>query len=112
MNKIPLIVEHNDLIFLITHISPKLRKEVLKGLKKRELNCISEMFSNFLRRRLTDNSNTMNKLRKFKEDIHSVSLKSTPVIGKKAIILSKRGGSILAALLPLAARVLTNLLQK
>lgn len=112
MSNLPLILEHKDLIFLLTHISPKLRKEILKGLKKHELNCISEIFSNFLKKRLTDNSSIINKLRKFKKDIHTVSLKKTPIIKKKAILLSKRGGSILAALLPLAATIITNLLQK
>ena len=108
----PLILQHKDLIFLLTHISPQLRKDVIQGLKKPELECISEIFSNFLKRRLTDKPTVINKLKKFRNDIRTVALKKTPIFKKKAILLTKRGGSILAALLPLAATIITSLLQK
>jgi len=110
--KKPLILRYKDLIFLLSHLSPKLRKEVLQGLKKHELNCISEIFSNFLKKRLTDDANIIDKLKKFRRDIHTVALKKTPTFKKKAILLSKRGGSILGALLPLAVSVITGLLGK
>lgn len=108
--KTPLIVQHKDLVFLLSHISPKLRKEVLRGLKKKELNCISEIFSNFLKKRLTSDSSIIHKLKKFRSDIHAVALKKTPVFKKRAILLSKRGGSILGTLLPIAVSLITSLL--
>lgn len=110
--KTPLILQHKELVFLLSQLTPKLRREILQGLKKHELDCLAEIFSNFLRRRLTDNSNIINKLRKFKKDIHTVALKRTPNFKKKAILLSKRGGSILSALLPLAVTAITTLLAK
>lgn len=112
MKKVPLILQHKDLIFLLTHISPKLRKEVLQTLKKREIDCISEIFSNFLKKRLTIKTKIINKLKSFKNDIRIVALKKTPIFKKKAILLSKRGGSILSLLLPLAASVLTSLISR
>lgn len=112
MMKEPLILQHKDLIFLLTHLSPKLRKELIKGLKKSEIECISEIFSNFLKKRLTDKSNIINKLKKFKKDIRAVALKKTPLFKKKAILLSQRGGGILMTLLPLVTSVITGLLQK
>lgn len=88
----PLIVQHKDLIFLLTHISPKLRNDILRNLKKSELNCISEIFSNFLKKRLTDKTSVINKLKKFRSDIRSVALKKTPHYKKKSYItLQARG---------------------
>lgn len=112
MSKTPLIVKHKDLISLLTNLSPKLRSAVIASLKRHEINCISEIFANFLRKRLTDNPKVIGKLKKFKSDIRTVALKKTPLYKKRAILLSKRGGGILAALLPLAASVVTSLIKK
>lgn len=112
MKKEPLILRHKDLIFLLSHLSPQLRKDLIKSLKKSEIECISEIFSNFLKKRLTDKSNIINKLKKFKKDIRAVALKKTPLFKKKAILLSQRGGGILMTLLPLVTSVITGLLQK
>ena len=108
----PLILQYKDLVFLLSHVPPKLRKQVLQNLNKREVNCISEIFSNFLKKRLTDDASIINRLKKFRDDIRTVALKKTPLYKKKAILLSKRGGSILAALLPIAVSALTSLLQR
>lgn len=112
MTKEPLILQHKDLIFLLSHLSPKLRKDLIKSLKRSEIECISEIFSNFLKKRLTDKPNIISKLKKIKKDIRTVALKKTPLFKKKAILLSQRGGSILMALLPLVTSVITGLLQK
>lgn len=108
----PLILQHKDLIFLLSQLSTKGRREILKELKKPQINCISEIFSNFLRKRLTNNSNIIRKLKKFHRDIHTVALKRTPIFKKKALLISKRGGSILAALLPLVLTAITSLMGK
>lgn len=112
MTQEPLILQHKDLIFLLSQLSPKLRKDLIKGLKKKEIECISEIFSNFLKKRLTDKTNVINKLKKFRKDIRAVALKKTPVFKKKAILLSQRGGSILMTLLPLVTSVISGLLPK
>lgn len=92
MTQEPLILQHKDLIFLLSHLSPKLRKDLIKGLKKKEIECISEIFSNFLKKRLTDKTNVINKLKKFRKDIRAVALKKTPVFKKKSnLTLAKRG---------------------
>lgn len=108
----PLVLEYKDLVHLLSQVSPKLRRQILQSLNKREVSCISEIFSNFLKKRLTHDSAVINKLKKFRNDIRTVALKKTPVYRKKAVLLSKRGGSILAALLPIAVSLITSLLQK
>ena len=108
----PLILQYKDLVFLLSHVSPKLRKQLLQSLNKREVNYISEIFANFLKKRLTNDNTTISKLKKFRNDIRAVALKKTPLYKKKAILLSTRGGSILAALLPIAVSTITSLLQR
>lgn len=108
--KSPLILQHKDLVVLLSRSSPKLRKEVLRALKRKQLDCISEIFSNFLKKRLTSDSSIIHKLKKFKTDIRTVALKKTPSYKKKAILLSKRGGNILTTLLPIAVSLITSLI--
>ncbi len=79
----PLILKYKDLVFLLSHVTPKLRKQVLQSLNKREVNCISEIFANFLKKRLTDDDTIINRLKKIKSDIRTVALKKTPVYKKK-----------------------------
>ena len=83
MSKVPLIVKHKEFITLLSHLPTKLRNKLIKDLKKPELNCISEIFANFLRKRLTSSPKTILKLKKFRRDIRTVALKKTPIYKKK-----------------------------
>ena len=111
MSKVPLIVKHKEFITLLSHLPTKLRNKLIKDLKKPELNCISEIFANFLRKRLTSSPKTILKLKKFRRDIRTVALKKTPIYKKKKILLSRRGAGILTALIPLAASLISTLIK-
>ncbi len=63
----PLILNSMDLVFLLSHVTPKLWKQVLQSLNKREVNCISEIFANFLKKHLTNDDTIINRLKKIQE---------------------------------------------
>ena len=109
-DKTPLLVEYSDLIKLLTTLSPKKRSQLISQLKGREINCLSEIVSNFLQKRLTTNPNVIEKLRKYRNDLKIVAKKKTPIYLKKKIYLSRRGGAILTTLLPLAVSLLSSII--
>ncbi len=63
----PLILKYKDLVFLLSHVTSKLWKQVLQSLNKCEANCISEILANFLEKRLTDDDTIINRLKKIQE---------------------------------------------
>ncbi len=109
--KQPLIHEYRDLIILLAKLSPLLRNKIIRDLKRKELDSISEIFSNFLKKKLTTDLDIVNQLRKYHRDIYEVALKKTTLSRKKKLLLTKRGGSILTILLPLAASLITKLVS-
>ena len=106
----PLIVKHKDFLLYFNQLKPKERREILRTLKKDHVHCLSEIFSNFLKKKLTVNPQILRRLLKHKLHIKTVALKKTPLYQKRKILSSVRGGGILSVLLPLAASVLGSLL--
>ena len=82
-DKEPLIKKHWELVKLLLKLKPNKRKTLIEGLKKVHINCISEIFKNFLRKNVTTNASILKKLKKYRRLISSVARKSTPLYLKK-----------------------------
>ena len=107
-----LVRENIDLIKLILKSKPKQRVKIINSLKGRLINCLSEIFSNFLKRNITSNRKIIDKLRKHKSLIKEIAYKKTPIYKKKIILTSKAGGGVLSILLPLALSILPTLFSR
>ena len=108
-NKTPLVKKYREFLFLLTKLSTELRNKLIKDLKGCHINCLAEIFNNFLNKRLTTDPKIILKLKKFQTEINKVARKRTPIYIKKRVLLSKRGGSILSILLPIAANLVSSL---
>ena len=108
-DKEPLIKKHWELIKLLIKLKPKKRKALIEGFKKVHINCISEIFKNFLRKNITTNVSILKKLKKYREQISSVARKSTPLHLKKKVLTSQKGAGLLNILLPVAASVISSI---
>ena len=101
---------HRDFIKFLRDIkNQSSRQKILAHCRKHELDCISEIFVNFLRKNLTTNKKIIKKLHPHKALIRQVALKRTPLKRKKQILSSSTGGSILSVLLPLAVSLIGKL---
>ena len=110
--KTPLAVVHKDLVLLLAKLSPEKRKKVISALGKKHIDCLAEVFLNFLKNNLTRSSKVLRSLKKYKNHIRKVANKGVSAVKKKKILRSQTGGAILSILLPLAASVITSLLTK
>lgn len=107
-----LISIHKEFIVFLNSLPPKKRAKLVSVLKKTHLDCLSEIFSNFLKNNLTQDREIIKKLKKYRNNIRQVALKRTPLKVKKKNLSSQSGGSILGLLLPLATSLLGHLFQK
>ena len=110
-SKTSLISLHRDFIKFLKDTKPSYRQKILAHCRKHELDCISEIFSNFLKKNLTTDNKIIKKLYPHKVLIRQVALKKTPLKKKKKILTSSTGGSILSVLLPLAASLIGKLFK-
>ena len=108
----PLALIHKDLIYFLAKLSPEKRKKLIAVLKKKHIDCLAEIFLNFLKNNLTQDKGIVKSLSKYKQDIRKVAKKGETAASKRKILRSQRGGAILSLLLPLAAGVITSLLSK
>lgn len=106
-----LVEKHHQLLFLLNNLSPKKRNKLIKALKRQEIESICEIFANFLKRNIPVQPQIINGLQRYQNDIRSVARKKTPLYKKKLILTSRRGGAILAALLPLAVSLISSLIR-
>ena len=108
----PYIIQNKEFIEFFSKLSPRKKQNLIPVLSKDQLNTISEVFKNFLKRNLTENPNIVKKLRRNQKEIKTVALKTTPLYKKKKILQTRKGGAILSILLPIAASIVTSLLTK
>ena len=59
-------------------LSPEKRKKILVHLKKKQINTISEIFSNFLKRKLTLNKKIIKRASRYKKELRRIALKKHP----------------------------------
>ena len=110
-SKTPLILTHRKLILLLRKLDPRNRKSLLGQLNKDHIQCLSEIFSNFLKKHLTLNPKIIKKLRHYQSEIREIARKKTSLKKKKGILTSKRGGNILSIILPLATTLISKLFK-
>jgi len=110
--KTPLISINRNLITFLVKLSKQKRAKFIALLKKAQINTISEIFANFLKKRLTSDKKVIKKVSPYKAEIKKVAYKKTPLKEKLKVLVSNRGGNILALLLPLAVQLLTNIFNK
>ena len=108
----PLIVKYKDFLNFFVKLSPKNKQHIIPNLKREQINTISEVCKNFLNHNLTRNPKIIRKVKGSKNEIKSISLKSTPLYQKKKILQSRQGGAILSVLLPLAASLITSIISR
>ena len=108
----PYVLQNKEFIDFFLKLSPRKQKKLIPGLSKDQVNTISEVCKNFLKRNLTQSPNVVKKLRKVRKEIKTIALKTIPLYKKKRVLQSRKGGAILSVLLPLAASVITSLIAK
>ena len=109
--KTPLLSAHKNFVLLLKKLKVKDIYRVIKQATREQLNCISEIFSNFLKKHLTLSNKIIKKLRNYREDIRAIARKKTPLYKKRLVLASRRGGNILAAILPIAASLIGKLFR-
>ena len=109
--KTPLLSTHKNFVLLLKKLKIKDRNRIIKQAAREQLNCISEIFSNFLKKHVTLNNKIIKKLRNYREDIRAIARKKTPLHKKRFILTSRRGGNIFAAILPIAASLIGKLFR-
>jgi len=110
--KPPLIETHKELILFLNKLPHKKRAKLISLLKKTQLDCISEIFANFLASNLTQDKSIISKVKKYRRDIKRVALKRTSLKEKKKFLGSQKGGAVLSILLPIAASIISSLIAR
>ena len=108
----PYIVKHRDFLKFFRNLTPKSKLQIIPNLNKDQVNSISEICKNFLKRNITQDPKVIKKLKSSRKEIKTLALKTTPLYKKKKILQTRQGGAILSVLLPLAASFITSLFMK
>ena len=108
----PNIIKYKEFLKFFTHLSPHNKQHFIPSLRKEHLNTISEICKKNLKCNLTQDPKIISKVKSARNEIKTISLKSTPLYKKKKILQSRRGGAILSVLLPLAASLITSLFTR
>ena len=108
----PYVIQYKDFLKYFVKLSLKNKKHIIPTLQRDQLNVISEVCQNFLKKNLTQDPKIIRKVRPSKKEIKVISLKKTPLYKKKKILQSRQGGAILSVLLPLAASLITSLISR
>ena len=108
----PYIVKNKAFLEYFSKLPNKNRRNIIPTLNRDQLNTISEICKKFLKKNLTSCPKIIKKLKPAKKEIHSLTLKTTPLYKKKKILQSRSGGAILSVLLPIAASVIGSLLSR
>ena len=111
-NKNPLLLQNKEFLVFLNGLSPEKRKKILVHLKKKQINTISEIFSNFLKRKLTLNKKIIKRASRYKKELRRIALKKTPLGEKIKVLSSQRGGNLLGVLLPTAVSLISSLFSR
>ena len=84
----------------------------MKNLPKNVINALSEVVLNGLCGNIPLDKSDIEKLKPFRRLMKSLSNKSIKVGERKKLMISKKGGSLLSVIIPLAASVITGLISK
>ena len=108
----PYVIRNKEFVEFFGKLSPYKKQKLIPVLSKDQVNTISEICKNFLKRNLTEDPKVIKKLRRTQKEIKTISLKTVPLYKKKNILQTRKGGAILSVLVPLAASVITSLLTR
>ena len=110
--KVPLSAQYCDFILFLKSKDKSKIKEIVKNLHNPIINALSEVVLNGLCGNIPLNKSDIEKLKPFKKLMKLLSNKSHKVSSRKKLMSSKKGGSLLSIILPLAATAITSLISK
>ena len=110
--KVPLSAQFCDFILMLKSKDETEIKKIVKNLPKNVINALSEVVLNGLCGNIPLNKSDIEKLKPFRRLMKSLSNKSIKVGERKKLMISKKGGSLLSIIIPLAASVITGLISK
>ena len=110
--KSPLSAQYCDFILFLKSKDENKIKEIVENLPKNVINALSEVVLNGLCGNIPLNKSDIEKLKPFRRLMKSLSNKSIKVCERKKLMISKKGGSLLSIIIPLAASVITGLISK
>lgn len=108
----PLLLRNKEFIIFLNSLPAEKRKRIIDHLQRKQINSISEICSNFLKKRLTTNKNIIKKASKYKKELRKIALKATPLKTKIKVLTSNRGAGLLGLLLPAAVSIISSLIGK
>ena len=111
----PYIVKNNEFLRYFSKLPSQKQKHLIPTLNTNQLNTISEICKNFLKKNLTTCPKTIQQVKPSQKQIKAIALKKKkkkPLYKKKKILQSRSDGAILSVLLPLAASLIGSLITK
>ena len=111
-NKTSLTAKYCDFILFLKSKDKTKIKEIVKNLPNPVINALSEVILNGFCGNIPLNKSDIEKLKPFKKLMKLLSNKSHKVSSRKKLMSSKKGGSLLSIILPLAATAITSLISK
>ena len=110
--KIPLSVQFCDFILMLKSKDETQIKKIVKSFPNHIINAISEVISNGICGYIPLNKSDIEKLKPFRRLMKSLSNKTVKVGERKKLMISKKGGSLLSIIIPLAATAITSLISR
>ena len=110
--KIPLLAQFCDFILMLKSKDETQIKKIVKSFPNHIINAISEVISNGICGNIPLNKSDIEKLKPFRRLMKSLSNKTVKVGERKKLMISKKGGSLLSIIIPLAATAITSLISR
>lgn len=101
---------HRDLLRVLQHARPTVRKVILNDANKALVYSICELCDNTLTGNVPLSQSQKQKLRKHKEILKKLARRGESWIKKKKILASQKGGALIPLLLSVLAPALGNLI--
>ena len=106
--KVPLSAQYCDFILFLKSKHENKIKEIVKNLPVAFINALSEIMCG----NIPLNKSDIEKLKPFRKLMQSLSNKSNSGSSRKKLMISKKGGSLLSIILPLAAATISRLISQ
>ena len=110
--KVPLSAQYCDFILFLKSKHENKIKEIVKNLPVAFINALSEIILNGMCGNIPLNKSDIEKLKPFRKLMQSLSNKSNSASSRKKLMISKKGGSLLSIILPLAAATISRLISQ
>ena len=110
--KVPLSAQYCDFILFLKSKHENKIKEIVKNLPVAFINALSEIILNGMCGNIPLNKSDIEKLKPFRKLMQSLSNKSNSGSSRKKLMISKKGGSLLSIILPLAAATISRLISQ